>query len=201
MKSYEQIQSELLKKDPVLADVITHTKGEITPTPSIDIYYYLLNSIVSQQLSVKVADVIWNRFLDLFQDRYPNEDLVIAKSDQELRAVGLSFQKLGYLRNVAEFSKNKGMSFEQIGEFSDEEVIKYLTEIKGVGKWTVQMVLMFPMDRPDVFPVDDLGIQTKMKRFYQLTSEKKALQEDMIKIAEKWTPYRTLASKLLWNAL
>lgn len=201
MKSYEQIQSELLKKDPVLADVITLTKGEIIPTPSIDIYYYLLNSIVSQQLSVKVADVIWNRFLDLFPDRYPNEDLVLEKSDQELRGVGLSFQKLGYMRNVAEFSKSKGMSYEQIGEFSDEDVIKYLTEIKGVGKWTVQMVLMFPMDRPDVFPVDDLGIQMKMKRFYQLTSEKKALKEEMIKIAEKWKPYRTLASKLLWNAL
>ncbi len=201
MKSYEQIQSELLKKDPVLADVITRTKGEILPTPSIDIYYYLLNSIVSQQLSVKVADVIWNRFLDMFPDRYPIEDLVLAKSDQELRAVGLSFQKLGYMRNVAEFSKNKGMSYEQIGELSDEEIIKYLTEIKGVGKWTVQMVLMFPMDRPDVFPVDDLGIQMKVKRFYQLTTEKKALKEDMIKIAEKWKPYRTLASKLLWNAL
>ena len=200
MKPYHEITQVLQKKDAVLKEVIKENKGQIIPTPSVDIYYYLLNSIVSQQLNVKVANIIWNRFLDLFPDGYPSEELVLLKTDEELRSVGLSFQKLGYMRNVADFSRVKGMNYDQIGEWSDAEIIHYLTEIKGVGKWTVQMVLMFPMDRPDVFPVDDLGIQMKMKRFYTLTSEKKELRKEMIAIAENWMPYRTMASKLLWNA-
>lgn len=200
MISYQEITTLLIKKDARFKIISEASKSAIHPTPSIDIYYYLLNSIVSQQLSVKVAEIIWKRFLDLFPDQYPSEDLVLQKTDEELRAVGLSFQKLGYLKNVADFSKSKGMLFEQLAELSDEAIIDYLTEIKGVGKWTVQMVLMFPMDRPDVFPVDDLGIQTKMKSFYKLNSTKKDLKDEMLKIADNWKPYRTLASKLLWNA-
>ena len=101
---------------------------------------------------------------------------------------------------LASFAIENGMSFEILSAKSDEEIIKYLTEIKGVGKWTVQMVLMFPMDRPDVFPVDDLGIQTKMIAHYKLEGEKKVLRKRMIEIAENWKPYRSLASKYLWNS-
>src|SRR5690606_7014060 len=121
---------------------------EFHPTPSVDVYYYLLNSIVSQQLSVKVADIIWNRFLDLFPERYPVPEELTNKTDGELRGIGLSFQKLNYMRNVADFSMEYGMEFEMLDDWTDDEIIKYLTQIKGVGKWTVQMVLMFPMDRP-----------------------------------------------------
>jgi len=200
MKSYPEIIELLIEQDKRIGDVVQQVEVQPEPTLSIDIYYYLLQSIVSQQLSVKVAEIIWNRFLDLFPDRHPEENLLLEKSDTELRGIGLSRQKMGYLRNVGNFSLESGMHFDLLGEKSDEEIIAYLTEIKGVGKWTVQMVLMFPMDRPDVFPVDDLGIQTKMKKYYKIDSEKKELRDKMNELAEEWRPFRSLASKLLWNA-
>lgn len=200
MRPYPEIIEELCEVDPVLAEVHLAAREELEPTPSIDIYYYLLHSIVSQQLSTKVADIIWDRFLNLFPDRYPHVEELEQKSDGELRGVGLSFGKLGYMKNVAAFAREYGMEFDMLDEWTDEEIIKYLTQIKGVGKWTVQMVLMFPMDRPDVFPIDDLGIQTKMKRFYGIDLEKKELRARLNEIAEKWTPYKTLASKMLWSA-
>lgn len=200
MRPYPELIEELCEIDPILKEVQKAQADEFYPIPSIDIYFYLLNSIVSQQLSVKVAEIIWNRFLDLFPERHPEEQLLLQKTDSELRNVGLSFQKLGYLKNVAEFSTEFGMEFEMLDNWTDEEIIKYLCQIKGVGKWTVQMVLMFPMDRPNVFPVDDLGIQTKMKRFYDLTSTKKELRNELLEISSKWDPYKTVASKMLWSA-
>lgn len=201
MRPYPEIIEELCKIDPVLVDVKANQIQEIEPTPSVDVYYYLLNSIVSQQLSVKVAEVIWNRFLNLFPDRYPYEGELINTQHEMLRSVGLSNAKSGYMKNVAEFSQEYGMDFDMLDDWNDDEVIKYLTQIKGVGKWTVQMILMFPMDRPNVFPIDDLGIQTKMKRYYELLDlEKKALREKLTEISANWAPYKTVASKLLWSA-
>lgn len=200
MRPYPEVIDELMQMDPILKEVFVQQAEEIHPTPSIDVYYYLLNSIVSQQLSVKVAEIIWQRFLDLFPDRYPTQNELLGKTDEQLRSVGLSFQKLSYMKNVADFSIEYGMDFEMLDDWTDAEIIKYLTQIKGVGQWTVQMVLMFPMDRPNVFPVDDLGIQTKMKRFYRVDLEKSALKKKLIEISEKWDPYKSLASKLLWSA-
>lgn len=200
MRPYPELIEELQKVDPILIDVEQHLIEEVHPTPSIDVYYYLLHSIVSQQLSTKVADVIWHRFLDLFPDRYPHEEELLRLKHGQLRNVGLSNSKCNYMQNVADFSTEYGMQFEVLDDWNDDEIIKYLTQIKGVGKWTVQMVLMFPMDRPNVFPVDDLGIQTKMKHFYNIQEEKKELKKKMEAIAEHWAPYKTVASKLLWSA-
>jgi DNA-3-methyladenine glycosylase II len=200
MRPYPEIIDEICKLDPVLIEVKELQKEEFHPTPSVDVYYYLLHSIVSQQLSVKVAAIIWQRFLDLFPEGFPEEAEVLMLSHERLRTVGLSNSKANYMRNVAEFSQEFGMQFEVLDDWTDDEIIKYLTQIKGVGKWTVQMVLMFPMDRPNVFPVDDLGIQTKMKRFYGIESDKKELRRDLIEISARWHPFKTVASKLLWNA-
>lgn len=201
MKPYSEIAELLKNKDKKLEKAILSVEEELHPTPSIDIYFYLLRSIVSQQLSVKVAAVIWKRFLELFPDDYPTEKLVLDKSDEELRAIGLSRQKLSYIKNVATFSLEHGMSFEILSDKSDEEIIKYLTAIKGVGKWTVQMVLMFPLDRPDVFPIDDLGIQVKIMHYYGLEGDRKSLRKEMIEIADVWKPYRSLACKYLWKSV
>ncbi len=198
---YKEITKILGDKDVILKQVIENTEREIVPTPSVDTYVYLMNSIVSQQLSVVVADIIWNRFADLFEENDPTANRVLAIDDTVLRGIGLSRQKLKYLKNVASFSLENDISFDRLIELTDEEIVELLTKISGVGKWTVQMVLMFPLDRSDVFPVDDLGIQTKMKRWYNLTSEKKALKEDMVKIAESWAPYRSLACKYLWSSV
>ncbi|MFA9391403.1 MAG: DNA-3-methyladenine glycosylase [Prolixibacteraceae bacterium] len=200
MLPYSKIAELLSDKDPVMKRVIESVPVDLKPTPSIDIYLDLLNSIASQQLSVKVVRVIWQRFLDLFADGYPHAKQVVAMGHQTLRAVGLSNAKVNYIKNVAQFSLENPMDFEYLNELSDKEIIEYLTQIKGVGKWTVQMILMFPMDRPNVFPVDDLGIQTHMKKWYNIDLEKKELRRKLIELSEQWDPYKTLASKYLWRS-
>lgn len=200
MRPYHEIANILAKKDPILAKVIKSVTTELKPSPDIDIYSSLLESIVSQQLSVKVADIIWKRFTDLFENQYPAAKQILLTDDEVLRGIGLSGQKTKYMNNVASFSLENDMSFEYLNNKSDDEIITYLTQIVGIGKWTVQMILMFPMDRPNVFPVDDLGIQTKMKYWYGINLEKKELKEKLISISENWDTYKTLACKYLWKS-
>jgi len=190
-----------LKKDKILFEAITSLKTEIRPELDIDIYHSLLSSIVSQQLSVKVVKIIWNRFTDLFVDGYPDAESLLSKEHDLLRKIGLSNNKANYVKNVAEFYLENDMSFDYLQTLSDEQIIEYLTQIKGVGKWTVQMILMFPMDRPNVFPVDDLGIQNSMKKLYAIDLEKKELKIRMNEISLNWHPYKTLASKYLWKIM
>ncbi|MFT5724182.1 MAG: DNA-3-methyladenine glycosylase II [Bacteroidia bacterium] len=195
---YKEIISKLIVMDNTLEKVMASVQKEIQPMPSVDIYMSLMHSIVSQQLSTKVADIIWHRFLELFPNREPTPTMVVNQEFQTLRAVGLSGAKSNYIQNVAQFALSNDMLIDKLVLMSDEEVISYLTAIKGVGKWTVQMTLMFPLDRPNVFPIDDLGIQTKMKSWYNLKSEKKQLKTEMEAIALKWEPFRSLACKYLW---
>jgi DNA-3-methyladenine glycosylase II len=201
MKSYPEIITILTEKDKILEKAIKSAESEVKPTPSIDVYLYLLRSIVSQQLSIKVARVIWQRFLDLFPEEYPDRKQVLMLEDKALRSVGLSNSKLNYIKNVAQFSFDNDISFDYLNKLSDDDIIKYLTQIKGVGKWTVQMILMFPMDRPNVFPIDDLGIQTKMKYWYNVNLDKKELRNKLTEIAEQWHPYKTLACKYMWKSI
>ncbi len=168
-------------------------------SPSRKVYYDLLDSIVSQQLSVKAAATIFNRFCALFPDNYPHPELLSAIEPGRLRSAGLSSQKASYLQNVAAFSLRHDLENHQWDTMNDEEIIDFLTRIKGVGKWTVQMILMFSIGRPDVFPVDDLGIQQAMIRLYALEEKDKKLKQKMIEIAEPWRPFRTIASRYLWR--
>lgn len=190
-----------LKNDDILYKAIVNLDAEIRPELDIDIYHSLLSSIVSQQLSTKVVRIIWNRFTDLFIEGYPDPESLLSKDHDILRGIGLSNSKANYVKNVAEFKLTHDMSFDFLQTKSDEEVIDYLSQIKGVGRWTVQMILMFPMDRPNVFPVDDLGIQNAMKGLYNISLEKKELKAKMHDIAAVWDPYKTLASKYLWKIL
>jgi len=190
-----------LKRDKILFKAISGLETEIRPQLDIDIYHSLLSSIVSQQLSTKVVKIIWNRFTGLFVDGYPDAESLLSKEHELLRSIGLSNSKANYVKNVAAFYLENDMSFDYLQAMSDEQIIEYLSQIKGVGKWTVQMILMFPMDRPDVFPVDDLGIQNSMKRLYNIDLEKKELKLRMNAISLQWEPYRTLASKYLWKIL
>lgn len=200
MSSHKKILFHL-KKDPILFEAITSLEIEIRPALDIDIYHSLLSSIVSQQLSTKVVKIIWNRFTDLFIDGYPDAESLLSKEHELLRGIGLSNNKANYVKNVAEFYLENDMSFDYLQSMSDEQIINYLTQIKGVGKWTVQMILMFPMDRPNVFPIDDLGIQNAMKSLYGIDLEKKELKIRMNEISLNWHPYKTLASKYLWKIL
>jgi DNA-3-methyladenine glycosylase II len=188
-----------LRKDAILYRAISELGQEVKPELNIDIYYSLIGSIISQQLSTKVVKIIWRRFTDLFEDGYPEAESLLSKEHDLLRSIGLSNNKARYVKNVAEFKLANDMSFDYLQSMEDEEIIDYLTEIKGVGRWTVQMILMFPMDRPNVFPVDDLGIQNAMKSLYNIKLEKKELKAKMIEIADVWHPYKTIASKYLWE--
>ena len=190
---------EHYRKDPVLYEAINDLDMEIRPELDIDIYVSLLNSIVSQQLSIKVVRIIWRRFTDLFPGGYPDANQLLLTEHSLLRRVGLSNSKANYLKNVAEFKLKNDMSFDYLQAMSDDEVIRYLTQIKGVGKWTVQMILMFPMDRPNVFPIDDLGIRNVMRDLYGLQLENKDLRKKLLEIAETWHPYKSLASKYIWE--
>src|SRR3954471_2545061 len=148
----------------------------------------LCASIMSQQLSTKVAKVIYHRFLDLYGGEEPTPEQIIATPFDKLRAIGLSNAKTKYVLNVAEFAIDHQLDDKKLKKMSDEEIIELLTQIKGVGKWTVEMLLMFTLGREDIFAVDDYGIQMAMKKLYKLDdSNKKELREKMIKLSLKWS--------------
>ncbi|MBL7719487.1 MAG: DNA-3-methyladenine glycosylase 2 family protein [Flavipsychrobacter sp.] len=161
---------------------------------------HLCASIMSQQLSTKVARVIYSRFLGLFGDKEPTPQQILDVPFDTLRGVGLSRAKTHYVRHVAQYAIDNDMSDKKLYKMSDEEVMAFLTPIKGVGKWTVEMLLMFALGREDVFAADDLGIQQAMTKLYKLDpTDKKALREKMLKLSQKWSPYRTYACLHLWN--
>lgn len=188
-----------LKKDKILAKVIDQV-GKIQAQRSKDLYTSLMNAIVSQQLSIKAAATIWERFLCLFDDGYPDAQVVLKLKDETLRSVGLSYQKAGYIKNIARFSLENTLECKHLKNKTDEELIEYLVQIKGVGRWTVEMILMFNLNRPDVLPKDDLGIQNGISRLYKLQpSNKRELFQQMETVAEKWKPYRTLACMYIWR--
>jgi DNA-3-methyladenine glycosylase II len=162
---------------------------------------YLCASIMSQQLSTKVADVIYRRFINLYGGKEPTPQQIVDTPFADLRGIGLSNAKVNYVKNVAQFDIEFGMDPKKLHKMSNDEVIAYLTVIKGVGRWTVEMLLMFALGREDVFAIDDLGIQNAMISLYKLDrADKKKFREDMLRISEKWSPYRTYACVHLWRS-
>lgn len=189
-----------LSKDRILKRLIgQHPPPTYRDSPGL--YPDLLRSIVGQQLSGKAASTIHGRFLDLFPDRTPNARQLLQMDIETLRQAGLSRQKASYLLNVSEFFEQEKIEHRDLKEMEDEAIIKYLTQIKGVGRWTVQMILMFSLRRPDVLPLDDLGVQNGMKSQYQIEETGKVLKEKMKAIAERWRPYRSYGSWYMWRSL
>jgi len=160
----------------------------------------LCASIMSQQLSTKVAKVIYHRFLDLYGGEEPTPQQIVDTRFETLRGVGLSNAKAQYVLNVAQFALDHGLDDKKLKKMDNEDIIALLTQIKGVGRWTVEMLLMFTLGREDVFAVDDYGIQVAMKNIYKLDdNNKKDFKEKMLKISKKWAPYRTYACLHLWR--
>lgn len=189
---------EHLSKDRKLAKIL----GEepLVLKPKKQVYLHLCGSIMSQQLSTKVAAVIWKRFLALYEDESPTPEQILATPYETLRGIGLSNAKVSYVQNVAKFALEHGMEWKQLKKMSDEEVISHLTQIKGVGRWTTEMLLMFALGREDVFAVDDLGIQMAMKKLYKLDdSNNKEFKAKMLQLSARWSPYRTYACLHLWQ--
>ena len=190
---------EHLAKDKKLSKILsTHKPFKLKKRKNVCLR--LCASIMSQQLSVRVAEVIYKRFLLLYDGQEPTAEQILNTDFNTLRAIGLSNAKTNYVHNVARFAIESGMDNKTLGKMNNEEVIQYLTQIKGVGRWTVEMLLMFTLGRPDVFAIDDLGIQNAMIRLYKLDrTEKKKFREQMLFISSKWTPYRTYACLHLWH--
>ena len=187
-----------LQKDKKLASILTQEPFVLKRKKNIPIR--LMASIMSQQLSTKVAAVIYMRFLALYDGKEPKVDAVLATPNEALRAIGLSNAKVGYIKNVAQFCIEHGITDRKLAAMSNESIIELLVQIKGVGKWTVEMLLMFGLGREDVFAVDDLGIQQAMCRLYKIdATHKKTMQQMMLQRAQKWTPYQTYACLHLWN--
>jgi DNA-3-methyladenine glycosylase II len=188
-----------LSKDKKLAKVIAGQEPHVLSFHK-NVCLRLCASIMSQQLSTKVAKVIFHRFLELYGGKEPTPQQIIDTPFDTLRAIGLSNAKTQYVLNVARFALDEKLTDKKLLKMSDEEIISLLTRIKGVGKWTVEMLLMFTLGREDIFSVDDYGIQVAMKKLYKLDdSNKKILREKMLLQSAKWAPYRTYACLYLWH--
>jgi len=195
-----EAQNYLINADPILAPVIARA-GLATIVPHNNYYPALVESIISQQLSVKAADTITKRFLALFPGDFPTPRQILEKDIEELRAVGLSRQKGTYIQDLAVKVIEGTVRFDELETLTNEEIVKELTQIKGVGVWTVHMFLMFCMGRMDVLPTGDLGIKNGMYVLYELSE--KPTPEEMEALAKEynWHPYESIASWYIWHSL
>ena len=167
-----------------------------------DVYFGLLRSIAFQQLSGKAAGTIWARFLQLFPDGYPHAERVLELEEGAIRAVGMSRAKTDYVKNVANYWREEKLLRADWDSWTDQEIIDKLTAIKGVGKWTTEMVLMFVLQRPDLLPLDDLVVKRNVIALFEVDTEAlrgRKLNEELTRLAEPWRPYRSYASRLMWE--
>ena len=188
-----------LNKDKKLKKIIELQEPYILAKRK-NVYLHLCTSIMSQQLSTKVADVFHRRFLNLYQGKTPTVQQIADTPFETLRGIGLSNAKANYVLNVCRFFMEEKITDAVLYKMSNEELVKYLSQIKGVGQWTVEMILMFTLGREDVFPVDDLGIQQAICKLYGVDgTNKKMMKEKMLTISKRWSPYQTYACRYLWG--
>jgi DNA-3-methyladenine glycosylase II len=192
--------NHLKRVDPVMAGVIA-VVGRCSLEPRADGTHFdaVMRSIIFQQLSGQAAGTIHRRLKELYGGRDPTPKELLRTSDEKLRAIGLSRQKTAYLKDLATRVSTGSFPMDTLDELADDQIIEALTAVKGVGRWTAQMFLMFRLGRPDVLPDLDLGIQKGVKRAYGL--RKHPLPKRVAKIGAKWAPYRTIASWYLWRLL
>ncbi len=187
------------KVDPVLHRVVS-VSPKLDVKPRRNYFMSLVSSVISQQLSTKAARTIRGRFLELFPDKVlPQPEAVLTVSDAEMRAAGLSYSKIKYIKEIAKAFRDKQVTPRKFHRQTDEEIIEQLVKIKGVGRWTAEMFLMFSLGRPDVFSVGDLGLRNAIQKIYGL--KQPPTPKQMEKIAKKWAPHRTVASRYLWISL
>jgi DNA-3-methyladenine glycosylase II len=197
---YTRARRLLLRRDPTLAVLIRrHGPCGLADAVRADHFTALVRSIIFQQLSTKAASTIYTRFLQLMPESVATPLALAALSETELRSAGLSRQKAMYLRDLCEKIAAGEVQLDGVEALDDEAVIAALTKVKGVGRWTAEMFLMFRLRRPDVLPVGDLGILTAVQRVYGL--RKRPTPERLRALAEPWRPYRSVACWYLWRSL
>ncbi|MDP3093765.1 MAG: DNA-3-methyladenine glycosylase [bacterium] len=189
--------SACLRKDPVMRKLIgKHVLPELELKKNL--FAALTYEIIGQQLSGKVARVIYKRFLDLFGGKLPKPKQVLKISDKKLRSCGCSWAKVKYLKSLAECIENNQLNLKSLHKLPDEEVYEQLLKVKGIGPWTAEMFMIFTLHRPDVFSVGDLGLRTAVSRLYGVRRDNlKKIEE----ISKRWQPFRSFACRYLWKSL
>jgi DNA-3-methyladenine glycosylase II len=197
---YAKARRLLMRRDPVMRELmLRYGPCGLADSQHTDPYKALVHAIMSQQLSTKAAATIARRFDELFGGTFPAPAQVLAMPDDRLRSVGLSGAKVSFVKDLARRVHDGALHLDTFDAMSDDEVIAELTQVKGIGRWTAEMFLMFRLHRPDVLPIGDLGIVNAMKRAYRL--RKTPTPARMMKIGESWRPYRSIACWYLWASL
>jgi DNA-3-methyladenine glycosylase II len=187
-----------LCKDKKLSKIIERVDISVVEDTT-DVFEALIRAIVSQQLSVTAAKTIYGRFNDAIAGSKNKAKKILSLTPDQLRALGFSYQKAHYVHNVVQYFLDHDLMSTDWSTWSDQEILDKLTQIKGVGKWTVEMLLMFNLKRQDLLPLDDLIIHNHMVTLYKVDEPNKKLRHQKLeKIAEKWTPYRSIACRFLW---
>jgi DNA-3-methyladenine glycosylase II len=190
----------LCRVDPVLGGIIERVGPcRLEARRAGTHYEALVRSIVFQQLSGKAARTIHDRFRALYPRKQPRAELVLTTNDASLRGAGLSRQKIGYLRDLSARVASGSLPLAHLGRLPDDAIIEHLVQVKGIGRWTVQMFLMFRLGRPDVLPELDLGVQNAIQRAYGLRT--RPTPKEVLRIGESWRPYASVASWYLWRSL
>ena len=198
-RDYDRARRLLLRRDPVLAALIRrHGACGLAGAQRADHFSALVRAITGQQLSTKAAATIYSRLVALMPGGVTPEALG-ALSDGEMRGVGMSRQKIAYFRDLSAKASSGALPLDQLDAMSDDVVIDALTQVKGIGRWSAEMFLMFRLHRPDVLPVDDLGIVNAVKNVYRL--RKRPTADRIRRIGESWRPYRSVACWYLWRSL
>jgi DNA-3-methyladenine glycosylase II len=198
---YARARRYLMQKDPALAAVIRQVGPcRLADIPDQPPFMALAEAIASQQLSVKAADTIFGRFCALFApDNVPDPHRLLQLHDDSIRAAGFSRSKVVFLRDLAAHVTEQRLELERLHELDDQRVLEQLTAVKGVGVWTAEIYLMFRLKRPDVFPADDLGLVKAAQHVYGLRA--RPTRKKLLKMAEAWRPYRSVAAWYLWRSL
>ena len=198
-EDYNRARRLLLRRDPVLAALIRkHGPCGLAAAQRADHFSALVRAITGQQLSTKAAATIYSRLAALMPDGVSPVALA-SLTDEQMRGVGMSRQKIAYFRDLAEKALSGALPLDALDEMGDDEVIAARTQVKGIGRWSAEMFLMFRLHRPDVLPVDDLGIVNAVKAVYRL--RKRPTADRIRRIGEAWRPYRSVASWYLWRSL
>jgi DNA-3-methyladenine glycosylase II len=197
---YARARRLLLRRDPVLANIIRqHGPCGLADALRVDHFSALVRAIIFQQLSTKAASTIHARLVALMPDSQVTPAAIAAITEEQFRGVGVSRQKAMYLRDLCEKLASREVSLDDIEALDDEAVIAALTMVKGIGRWTAEMFLMFRLHRPDVLPVGDLGIVTAVQKAYGL--RKPPTPDRLRRLADAWKPYRSIACWYLWRSL
>ncbi|HKU84281.1 MAG TPA: DNA-3-methyladenine glycosylase [Candidatus Nitrosocosmicus sp.] len=191
---------ELLSKQDLLLGKLIKSIGNYSIQIHENLFESLLKSIIYQQLAGNAANAIYSRLIGLYGDTLPTPEQIISTSDTVLRfTIGLSFKKIETIKNLSTKIISCELNIQDLPDMQDEEVINELVKVKGIGRWTAEMFLIFSLQREDVFPLNDLGVKKAIQKLYNLSDL--PTQEYMIEVSSKWKPYRSIATWYLWKSL